>query len=385
MSDPRRVCIVTGSRADYGLLYPVMKALQVADDFDLQVVATGMHLSPEFGLTYRQIEEDGFAIDARVDLLVSSDNAIANSKSVGLGVIGFADTFAELQPELVLVLGDRYEIFSAAQAALFARIPLAHIAGGDTSEGAYDEAIRHSISKMAHIHLVTNRDAHKRLLQMGESPEHVHNVGSPALDVIAQLKLLDRATLEQSLGFSLRQRNLLITHHPVTLARDRGRAEVNALFEALEALGEEVGLIFTKSNADVGGQGINNMIDEFATRHDNAVAHTSLGQLRYYSLLAQVDAMVGNSSSGLYEAPSFHLPTVNIGDRQKGRLKAASVLDCAADKAAILECIERAWKLDCSAVRNPYGDGKSTQRIMTILRQVPSYEGLLNKHFHDVT
>ena len=384
MAESRRICVVTGSRADYGLLYPVMKALQSADDFQLQVIATGMHLSPEFGLTYHQIEEDGFNIDARVDSLVSSDDANANSKSVGLGLIGFADTFSELQPELVLLLGDRYEIFAAAQAAMFARIPLAHIAGGDTSEGAFDEAIRHSISKMAHIHLVTNHEAQTRLLQMGEAPEHVHNVGSPALDRIPELKLLNRQALEQSLGFHFHKRNLLITHHPVTLARDRGMEEVRALFAALEALGDEVGLIFTKSNADVGGQDINRMIDEFAAKHANAVAHTSLGQLRYYSLLAQVDAMVGNSSSGLYEAPSFKLPAVNIGDRQKGRLKASSVLDCPADKDAIIKTIQDAWELDCSDVQNPYGDGQSTQRIMTILRQVPSYAALLHKHFYDL-
>ena len=384
MAEPRRICVVTGSRADYGLLYPVMKALQAAEDFQLQLVVTGMHLSPEFGLTYHQIEADGFAIDARVDLLVSSDSAVANSKSVGLGLIGFADTFTRLQPDLVLLLGDRYEIFSAAQAALFARIPLAHIAGGDTTEGAYDEAIRHSISKMAHIHLVTNSEAERRLIQLGEDPAHVHNVGSPALDRLAELELLGREALETSLGFHLRQRNLLITHHPVTLAQDRGMAEARELFEALAALGDEVGLIFTKSNADVGGQGINRMIDEFVEQHDNAVAHTSLGQLRYYSLMAQVDAVVGNSSSGLYEAPSFKLPTVNIGDRQKGRLKAGSVLDCPASKAAILETIHQAWEMDCSLVKNPYGDGHSMERIMAILRGVPSFDALLHKHFHDL-
>jgi UDP-N-acetylglucosamine 2-epimerase (non-hydrolysing)/GDP/UDP-N,N'-diacetylbacillosamine 2-epimerase (hydrolysing) len=361
-----------------------MKAIKLADDFQLQVIATGMHLSPEFGLTYRQLKEDGFHIDARVDLLVSSDSAIANSKSVGLGVIGFSDAFDHLQPDLVLLLGDRYEIFSAAQAAMFAQIPLAHIAGGDTSEGAFDEAIRHSISKMAHIHLVTNDDAQRRLIQLGEDPAHVHKVGSPALDRLVELELLDRETLEGSLGFRLRQKNLLITQHPVTLARDRGMAEVQALFEALETLGDEVGLIFTKSNADAGGQGINTLIDKFVAQHGNAVAHTSLGQLRYYSLMAQVDAMVGNSSSGLYEAPSFKLPTVNIGDRQKGRLKASSVLDCPASKSAILATIHRAWELDCSGVSNPYGDGHSTERILAILRAEPSFDTLLSKHFHDL-
>lgn len=379
---PLNVCVVTGSRADYGLLLPVMRAIQADPVLQLQLAVTGMHLAPEYGLTYQIIETDGFAIDARVDMLVSSDTAAGNSKSVGLGVIGFADVFARLRPDLLLLLGDRFEIFAAAQAALLARLPIAHMAGGDSTEGAFDEALRHSITKMAQIHFVTNADAARRVRQLGEDPAQVHTVGSPALDLLRELRLLDRAELEQSLGFCFKQRNLLITFHPETLAHSNDQA-MDELLAGLHDLGDKIGLIFTKPNADAGGRAIAEALDTFVASHANAAAYTSLGQLRYYSVMAQADAVVGNSSSGLYEAPSLHVPTVNIGDRQRGRLRAASVIDCPAQRVAIVEAIQAALRLDCRDAVNPYGDGYATQRIMAVLHALDDPARLLKKHFHD--
>jgi len=378
-----RVCVITGSRADYGLLLPVMQALRDDPAFQLQVLVTGMHLAPQFGLTWRTIEEDGFAVDARVDMLVSSDSAVGNAKSVGLGVIGFADAFERLKPELVLLLGDRFEIFAAAQAALLGRYPIAHIAGGDVTEGAFDEALRHGISKMAHLHFVTNSDAGRRLRQLGEDPAHIHVVGSPALDLLRQTALVDRSDLETVLNFRFRQKNLLVTFHPATLECGSAASQAEELLAALDLLGENFGLIFTQSNADTGGFAIAALINRFATEHANARVYASLGQLHYYSLMAHVDAVVGNSSSGLYEAPSLKVPTVNVGDRQKGRLKAASVIDCPTQRDAITGAIHAALSLDCRNAVNPYGDGHATERIMAVLRGLREPQRLLKKHFHD--
>lgn len=380
----RKVCVVTGSRAEYGLLYWLMKGIQEDPALELQIIATGMHLSPEFGLTYRVIEEDGFKIDAKVEMLLSSDTPVGIAKSIGLGVIGCADALDRMQPDILVLLGDRFEILATAQAALVARIPIAHIGGGDTTEGAFDEAIRHSITKMAHLHFVTNDVSAQRVRQMGEAPEHVYNVGSPGLDQISRLKLLSREELQQELAFEFKQRNILVTFHPVTLESQPAHVQFQELLTVLSSLGSGVGIIFTKPNADTGGKALIQMIDEFAATHHNAKAYTSLGQLRYLSALSHVDAIVGNSSSGLYEAPSFKKPTVNIGDRQKGRLQAASVLNC----EPVADCIERSIKasfnMDCRRVVNPYGDGHSSSRILSVLRNIPNYTFLLKKHFYEI-
>jgi UDP-N-acetylglucosamine 2-epimerase (non-hydrolysing)/GDP/UDP-N,N'-diacetylbacillosamine 2-epimerase (hydrolysing) len=315
-------------------------------------------------------------------MLVSGDTPTSIAKSMGLGTIGFADTYEKLRPDIVVVLGDRFELLSAAQAALVLRIPLAHIAGGDTTEGAYDEAIRHSITKMAHLHFVTNELSAKRVLQLGENPKHVFNVGSPGLDYIKHVVLLDRSALEQRLSFRLRPRNLLITFHPATLGRMGGEAELGELLAALESLDGDVGFIFTESNADNEGGFLNEMISQFVERHGAcACVHDALGSQVYLSTMAHVDAVVGNSSSGFYETPSFKKPTVNIGDRQKGRLRAASVLDCEPGRAAIERCIRKAFELDCSGTANPYGDGESAPRIVSVLRNFPDFQTLLQKHF----
>lgn len=379
----RKICVATGSRAEYGLLHWVMKGIQEDPALELQVIATGMHLSPEFGLTWRVIENEGFRIDARVEMLLSSDSAIGVAKSIGLGVIGFADALDRLRPDILLVLGDRFEILAAVQAALVARIPVAHIAGGDTTEGAFDEAIRHSITKMSHIHLVTNEDAARRVRQLGENPRHIHLVGSPGIDQIKRLRLLDRGELERELDFPFRVRNLLVTFHPATLDAESSDTQFRELLDALDAIGPEVGIVFTRPNADTGGRVIINLIDEFVASRPHARVYTSLGQLRYLSLLAQADAIVGNSSSGLYEAPTLKKPTVNIGDRQKGRLQADSVLNCPASAKEIEQTIRRAFTLDCSMTVNPYGDGESSPRIVSLLKEAET-AGLLQKRFWDM-
>jgi UDP-N-acetylglucosamine 2-epimerase (non-hydrolysing)/GDP/UDP-N,N'-diacetylbacillosamine 2-epimerase (hydrolysing) len=377
----RKICVVTGSRAEYGLLKGLMGEIRADSELELQLVATGMHLSPEFGLTYRKIEEDGFAIDEKVEMLLSSDTAVGIAKSIGLGVIGFAETLSRLRPDMVVLLGDRYEIFAAAQAALVAKVPVAHIAGGDTTEGAIDEAIRHSITKMSHLHFVTHAEAHRRVRQLGEDPARIFTVGSPALDELKGTKLLDRGDLESALAFRLRPKNLLVTFHPETLAQQSPEIPFGALLSALEELGEDVGLIFTRPNADTDGRRLIGMIGAFTARHPQATCRDSLGQLLYWSTLAQVDAVVGNSSSGLYEAPSFGKPTVNVGDRQKGRLRASSVIDCAPEKESIMKALRQAFLLDCTATVNPYGDGNSVARIIAVLKGIDDPRALVRKHF----
>lgn len=379
-----KICVVTGSRAEYGSLTLLMQVIKDDPELELQVIATGMHLSPEFGLTYKEIEADGFLIDAKVEMLLSSDSAVGIAKSIGLGVIGCADAFERLQPDLLVLLGDRFEILAAAQAALVMCIPVAHIAGGDTTEGAFDEAIRHSITKMSHLHFVTNEAAARRVRQLGEDPQRIHLVGNPGLDQIKLLRLLDRDELEKDMGITFRDRNLLVTFHPATLDPHPAETQFRVLLNALASFSPDVGIIFTKPNADTDGRILTSMIDGFIAGHPNARAYTSLGQLRYLSVMAQVDAVVGNSSSGLYEAPSLKKPTVNIGDRQKGRLQAASVLNCPVNAEEIRQTIRLAFTRDCSMTVNPYGDGNSSPRIVAILKQLVDPRRLLQKHFHEV-
>lgn len=381
-TNKRKICVVTGTRADYGLLYPVMQKIDNDPEFQLQLIATGMHLSPEFGLTYKVIKEDGFKIDYRVEMLLSSDTAEGTAKSIGLGIIGFADAFSKLQPDLVIILGDRFEVLPAAQAALVAKIPLAHIAGGDTTEGAYDEAIRHSITKMSHLHFVTNELSAKRVRQLGENPKHVFNVGSPGLDYVNRMEILSKIDLEKAIGFEFKEKNLLITFHPVTLKQSSSNDEFQELLDALEELGDEVGFIFTMPNADTGGRSLIKMVDQFVGEHPYAKAYTSLGQRLYLSTMANVDVVVGNSSSGLYEAPAIKIPAVNIGDRQKGRLKASSVIDCEPEAEKIKNAIQNAFNMDCSDVVNPYGEGNSSEKILFILKEFTDYKMLLKKSFH---
>lgn len=384
MMRKRKICVVTGTRAEYGLLHAVMRELERDPDLTLQLVATGMHLSPEFGLTGKMIEQDGFTIDEQVEMLLSSDTAVGVTKSMGLGTIGFADAFARLRPDLLVLLGDRFELLAAAQSALIARIPIAHLAGGDITEGAYDEAIRHSITKMSHLHFVTNEVSARRVRQLGEDPERIHVVGNPGLDHLRETRLLDRAALERRLGLDLRPRNVLVTFHPVTLDEHPAGRPFQELLAALDRLGPEVGIIFTRPNADTEGRALSRMIDGFLAGRDNAVVHGSLGQQLYWSTAARVDAVVGNSSSGLLEVPSLETATVNIGDRQKGRLRATSVIDCPPETTAIAEAVQRAFALDCTGVVNPYGDGHAAPRIVAAIKAVSEPATLIKKRFFDL-
>jgi len=381
----RKICIVTGTRADYGLLHWVIDGIQSSKQLQLQLVVTGMHLSPEFGLTVQQIEADGYPIDWRVEMLLSSDTAVGITKSMGLGLIGFADALAHLQPDLLLVLGDRYEIMVAAQAAMIARIPIAHLHGGELTEGAFDEAIRHSITKMAHLHFVAAEEYRQRVIQLGEQPERVFCVGGLGIDNIKRLDLLNRQQLEESLNFKLGERNLLVTFHPVTLEKGSSAEQMEELFTALDQF-PDVHLIFTMPNSDTDGRVLFQMIETFVLDRPHACVFTSLGQLRYLSCIQHVDGVVGNSSSGLAEVPSFRKPTINIGDRQRGRLKAESVIDCLPKSASITASIRSALgaafqqQLQKPFV-NPYGEGGASEAIVTKLEAF-EFTDLLKKSFY---
>jgi len=379
----KRVCVVTGTRAEYGLLRWVMEGIRESSSLDLQLIVTGMHLSPEFGLTAEGIEADGFVIDKRVEMLMSSDTPVGVTKSMGLAMIGFADAFADLKPDLLLVLGDRYEIFAAASAAMIARIPIAHIHGGEVTEGAFDDAMRHSISKMSHLHFVAADQYKNRVIQMGEAPNRVFLVGGLGVDVIKQTPTLSRKELEETLDFELQPRNLLITFHPVTLENQTSERHINELLAALRDL-HDTGLIFTLPNADTDGRIVSARISEFCNNHRSAKEFVSLGQERYLSCIQHFDGVIGNSSSGLTEVPSYKKGTVNIGDRQRGRLKAQSVIDCEPDEASIKIALDRlfseSFRADLSSVENPYGTGGASKRIVEILDRV-EIDALLKKGF----
>ncbi|WP_427500930.1 UDP-N-acetylglucosamine 2-epimerase [Methylomonas sp. MED-D] len=383
----RKICVVTGSRAEYGLLYWLLNEIQTDPDLTLQLVATGMHLSPEFGLTWRQIEADGFSIARKVEMLLSSDTPTGISKAMGLGLIGFADAFGELNPDIVVVLGDRFEIFAAAQAAMNLRIPIAHIHGGELSEGAVDDAIRHALTKLSHLHFTAAEVYRQRVIQLGEQPQRVFNVGAPGLDNIARLPLLDRAGLEQAIDFKLAERNLLATFHPATLEAETAAEQFQQLLQALDAF-PEVRVIFTYSNADAGGRVIAGLIEDYLARWPERVAaFVSLGSLRYLSAMRHVDAVVGNSSSGLLEAPAFKIPTVDIGDRQRGRLCAASVLHCPPQAEAIQAALEKVWSGELAEtlanLHQPYGTGGASARIKDLLKR-SDLGDLLKKRFYDI-
>jgi UDP-hydrolysing UDP-N-acetyl-D-glucosamine 2-epimerase len=380
----RKICFVTGSRADFGLLIWPMRAIQQTPGLTLQLIATGMHLSPEFGYTVANVEEEGFKVDEAVETLVSSDSGVGVAKSVGLGVIGFADAFARLKPDLVVVLGDRYETLAAAQAAMFLRLPMAHLCGGDVTEGAIDESIRHAISKMAHLHFASNADSARRLVQLGEDPSRVFTVGSPGIDAIKRLKLLDRDHVGREVGMLLGERNALVTFHPVTVEGGQSAGALDEMLAALATLDEGFRLFFTLANADAEGRALNDQIRSFVSTRRHAVAVASLGQLRYISLMNEVDVVVGNSSSGIYEAPSLDRPSVDVGDRQKGRERAASVFHAAPKQAAIAAAIAQALRRGRQPTISPYGDGEASRRVAETIAAVPDFNALLRKGFHDI-
>ena len=382
----RKICVVTGTRAEYGLLYWLMKEINLDSELELQIIATGMHLSPEFGLTYKEIEKD-FKIDKKIEMLLSSDTAIGISKSMGLAQISFAEAYEDLKPDIIVLLGDRYEIFSAASAALIANIPVAHLHGGEITEGAFDESIRHSITKMSHLHFTAAEEYKNRVIQLGEHPSRVFNVGGMGIENIKRLKLLSRDEFEESINFKLNKKNILVTFHPVTLENSSAKEQFQELLDAIDEL-EDTNIIFTKANSDTNGRIINQMCDEYVLKNSNkSICFTSLGQLRYLSALQYVDAVVGNSSSGLIEAPSFKIGTINIGDRQKGRLKAKSIIDCDSLKSSILQAFEKLYSEEFESIlintNNPYGDGCASERIIKELKKV-DLKNILKKSFYDL-
>ena len=341
----RKICIVTGSRAEYGLLYWLIKEIEFDKKLKLQLIATGMHLSSKFGLTHKVIEED-FKINKKINIRLNSDTSLGISRSMGIAQKSFAEAFEKLKPDIVVVLGDRYEIFSAASAAMIAKIPIAHIHGGEITEGSWDDSIRHCITKMSHLHFTATEEYKKRVIQLGEIPSQVFNTGGMGIENIKRLKLLNKNQFEKSINFKLNQKNIIVTFHPVTLEDNSARKQFQELLNAVNEL-KNTNIIFTKTNSDLNGNVINQMIDHYTSKNPKkSIGFTSLGQLRYLSALKHMDAVVGNSSSGLLEAPSFKIGTINIGDRQKGRIKAKSVIDCLANKKDITKALKKLYSKD---------------------------------------
>lgn len=383
----RKICIVTGTRAEWGLLSRLARKIQSDTSLVLQVVATNMHLSPEFGLTYKSIEEEGINIDKKVEMLLSSDTANATVKSVGLGVIGFADTFEDLHPDLIVILGDRYEMLAASAAALLYKIPVAHLYGGEITEGAYDDSLRHAITKMSHLHFTSTAAYAKRVIQLGENPERVFNVGAIGVENIKKIALLDKEELEREIGLPLDEKSFLVTFHPVTLENNTACQQCRDLLEVLAEY-PDYKLIFTLPNSDTDGRIIIRLITDFVKQHsDRSVVFASLGLRRYLSALKYVSAVVGNSSSGIVEVPSFGIPTLNIGDRQKGRIAAESVIHCGMSveeiRTGIQTVISERVKRLARCVKNPYEKENTAEEIMSVIKCFP-LENLIRKSFYDL-
>jgi GDP/UDP-N,N'-diacetylbacillosamine 2-epimerase (hydrolysing) len=378
----RRICVFTGTRAEYGILKPLIDLIKNDPDLELQLIVSGAHLSPEFGMTVQFIEQDLVPIAEKIDVLLSSDSTVGICKSMGLGLISYAESLQRLRPDMVVVLGDRYESFIFASTAMISKIPIAHISGGDRTEGAIDEAIRHSITKMSHLHFVSNEDSRKRVIQLGENPERVINAGAIGLDNLNELKLLGKEQLEQAINFKFQKRNLSVTFHPVTLENSSSKEQFLELLKACDEF-PDIGLIFTKANADSDGRIINKLIDQYVLNRKNAVAFSSMGQINYLSSLKFVDGIIGNSSSGIYEAPSFKIGTINIGDRQKGRIQSTSVINCLPLKTEITKAINTLLTGDFKNTVNPYYKTHSAKSIHEAIKSI-ELKGILKKEFYDL-
>ncbi len=382
----KNICVFTGTRAEYGLLKPLMTLIENDTDLTLQILASGMHLSPEFALTYREIEADGFTINEKVEILLSSDSPIGLSKSMGLGLIGFSEALARLTPDILVILGDRFEALAVATAATIARIPIAHLHGGETTEGLIDEPLRHSITKMSHFHFVSTREYQRRVIQLGEHPDTVHNVGAIGLDNLKELQLLTKRDLEREIAFNINEHTALITLHPVTLEESTAAKKFKTLLDALDRQ-PHIRAIFTKANADTNGRQINQLIDKYVAANPNkAIAFTSMGRRNYLSAMQYVGAVIGNSSSGLLEAPSFGIPTINIGSRQAGRIRATSVIDCAptVDELdhALSQAFSKQFKIFARTVKNPYKQAGTALRIKELIKISSNIN--LKKVFYDL-
>lgn len=383
----KKICIVTGSRAEYGLLKPIMQAIKDDNELSLQIVATGSHLSTEFGLTYKTIEDDGFIIDEKVEILLSSDTKIAINKSIGLAMISFGEVFERLKPDLIIVLGDRYEILAVCICAMICNIKIAHLHGGEITEGAIDDSIRHCITKMSHIHFTSTEEYKKRVIQLGEQPESVFNVGAIGTENIKKLKLLNKQELEKRINFEIKNNTIILTFHPVTLENQSSKEQFQNILDAIDNI-DGINVIFTKANADTDGRIINHMIDEYVSKNNNTIAFDTMGQLNYFSALQFVDAVVGNSSSGIIEVPTFKIPTVNIGDRQKGRICSHSVINCDYKKdnieMAIKKALSKDFKEQIKKYNNPYEKDNTCENIIYYIKQFLENNNVNIKKFYDI-
>lgn len=386
----KKICVVTGTRAEYGLLFPLIKRIKNDKDADLSIAVTGSHLSMEYGLTYKAILEDGFTIDKKIDILLSSDSKVSVCKSMGLAMMGFGEYFEENSFDLVIVLGDRYEIFAAVSAACVIGTPVAHLHGGELTEGAYDEFFRHSITKMSMLHFTSTDEYRNRVIQLGEEPQRVFNVGAIGIENIKNMPLMTREELSKSIDIDLNTKFGIVTFHPVTLEQNNAEIQIRALLNALENVPDMI-FIITKANADNGGRIINQVIDEYTQSHsDKFYAFTSLGQLRYLSAIKHSEIVIGNSSSGIIEAPAFHKPVINIGDRQKGRIASKSVLNCDAEFDSIRLALQKALSDEFFEVaqkaQNPYGDGVVSDKIWDAIKHYfQSNPKSIKKQFFDLT
>lgn len=382
----KKICIITGSRAEYGLLYWLIKEVKADQDLKLQLIVTGMHLSKEFGLTYKEIEKD-FKINKKININLHSDTSLGISRSMSIAQKFFAEAYHELKPDIIVVLGDRYEILSAATSAMIAKIPIAHIHGGELTEGSWDDSIRHCISKMSHLHFTATEEYKKRVIQLGEEPRRVFNTGGMGIENIKKLRLLTKIEFEKSINFKLNKKNILVTFHPVTLENNTSKNQFQELLNAIDEL-KDTNFIFTKSNSDLNGRIINKMIDKYTYKNPKkSISFFSLGQLKYLSALQYVDAIVGNSSSGLTEAPSFNIGTINIGDRQKKRIKAKSIIDCIPKKKNIKQSLKKIYSSNFKKIlknnNNPYENGLPSKKIVRILKNF-KFQNSMKKSFFNL-
>jgi UDP-hydrolysing UDP-N-acetyl-D-glucosamine 2-epimerase len=383
----KKICIITGTRAEYGLLKPLMHSIEESTEFNLQLIATAAHLSPEFGNTYKLIELDGFTINEKVEMLLSADTGTSIVKSMGLGMIGYADSLSRLQPDALIILGDRYEMLAVALAASVLKIPIIHLHGGEITEGAYDDAFRHAITKLSPLHFTSTENYRQRVIQMGENPENVFNVGAIGIDNIKKLNLLSKTQLEQELDLKFLKHNYQVTFHPETLSELSTESQFQIVLDTIKQE-EDSFFIFSKANADTDGRVINSMIDEFVKNNPStSKAFSTLGTLRFLSVLKVSNAIIGNSSSGIIEAPSLGIPTINLGNRQKGRIQAKSVINCKVDTIQFKEALEKTkdqnFKNEVVKNKNPYGEGNTTEKIMIILKQT-NFKLFKTKKFYDL-
>lgn len=381
----KKICIITGTRAEYGILSNLMHLINADESLILQIIATNMHLSPEFGLTYKEIEGDGFVIDKKVQMLLSSDTPNATVKSIGLATVGFADAFEDLKPDLLILLGDRFEMLAAATAALPYKIPIAHFHGGEITEGAYDESIRHAITKLSHIHFTSTEEYRNRVIQLGELPHHVFNIGALGVENITKTKILPLNKLEKEIDFKLSDKCFLVTFHPVTLENQTAKEQFTNLLLALDRF-NDYKIIFTLPNSDTDGRIIIDLINLYVEQNtERVISYKSLGLLKYFSVLSYISGVIGNSSSGIIEVPNFGIPSLNIGNRQKGRICAESVINCGTSVKEIENGIKRltSFVLEKDKIKNPYYKKNSAENALIIIKEA-NLNNLISKPFYNL-